>query len=87
MPHNTHDHLPEDVRTRLPLEAQTIYQQAFEEAWTRYGRSPRDESRAHALAWAAVKKEFHEDENGEWKVGAIKGDSHHPRRIDDRRIF
>jgi cation transport regulator len=84
MPHNN---LPEDVTTRLPLEAQAIYQQAFEDAWKRYGRTPRDESRAHAVAWAAVKREFHENEVGEWEAGAPERDTRHPKRIDDRRIF
>ncbi len=82
-----HQNLPDDVATQLPAEAQEIYQQAFEDAWNRYGRSPRDESRAHAVAWAAVKREYHENEQGEWEAGAREEDTRHPKHLDDRRIF
>ena len=44
-------------------------------------------ARAHAVAWAAVKEQFHENEQGEWEAGASSGDTRHPKHLDERRIF
>lgn len=79
--------LTDDVKNALPPRGQDVYREAFLEAWKRYGMSPRDESRAHIMAWAAVRKQFHQDESGAWVEGASED---HPRQvgtIDERHIF
>jgi len=63
MPYDTLADLPESVREHLQKHAQEIYQAAFNSAWEEYGH---DESRAHRVAWAAVEKKYHKDDNGRW---------------------
>ena len=54
--------------TVLPAHAQNIYKDAFNNAWEEYGH---DESRAHAVAWGAVKKKYHKNlTTGKWEEGA-----------------
>lgn len=61
---NLHD-LPDSVRDHLPRHAQEIYQAAFNNAWDQYGH---DESRAHRVAWSAVKNTYEkDDQSGQWK--------------------
>lgn len=68
MPYATKTELPESVQHVLPAHAQNIYKDAFNSAWDEYGH---DESRAHAVAWGAVKKSYHKDEKtGTWEEGA-----------------
>ena len=51
----------------LPAHAQGIYKEAFNSAWDEYGH---DESRAHSVAWGAVKKHYHKnEETGKWEEG------------------
>lgn len=62
---NMHD-LPDSVRNHLPEHAQEIYQSAFNSAWDEYNQ---DESRAHRVAWAAVKQKYEKDaQTGDWKA-------------------
>ncbi len=63
MPYDKIDDLPESVREHLPKHAQEIYRAAFNSAWDEYGH---DESRAHRVAWGAVEKEYHKDDQGHW---------------------
>jgi cation transport regulator len=59
MPYRTNASLPERVRRHLPPEAQTIYRNAFNNAWTRYRQTdPRYEEIAHRIAWTAVKRGY-----------------------------
>ena len=62
MPYNTTNDLPEDIRTILPEHAQEIYVAAYNSATELY----KDDSRLHATAWEAVKKEYRESEHGTW---------------------
>ncbi|MCF8060902.1 MAG: ChaB family protein [Deltaproteobacteria bacterium] len=65
MPYDTVDDLPGSVQSHLPRHAQEIYKEAFNNAWEQYDH---DESRAHRVAWAAVKKGYEKDEaSGDWK--------------------
>ncbi|HUZ01492.1 MAG TPA: ChaB family protein [Thermomicrobiaceae bacterium] len=67
MPYKRKADLPESVRDALPAHAEDIYKEVFNSAWEEYGH---DESRAHRVAWAAVKREYHKDERGEkWVAG------------------
>ena len=63
--------LPDSVRDNLPAHAQDIYKEAYNSAWDEYGH---DESRAHRVAWGAVKKKYHKNESGKWVEGASKND-------------
>lgn len=67
MPYANRSELPESVQHVLPAHAQGIYKEAFNHAWDEYGH---DESRAHAVAWGAVKKHYHKnEETGKWEEG------------------
>jgi cation transport regulator len=56
--------LPDRVRDNLPKHAQEIYKEAFNSAWEQYDK---DETRAHRVAWGAVKKSYRKDkESGKW---------------------
>jgi cation transport regulator len=63
MPYNKVSELPDSVRDNLPKHAQDIYRAAYNSAWEQYGH---DESRAHKVAWAAVEKKYHKNEDGKW---------------------
>jgi len=68
MPYEKRTDLPNSVKDNLPDHAQDIYKEAYNSAWDQYGH---DESRAHAVAWAAVKKSYHKSEKtGNWIKGA-----------------
>ena len=71
MPYETIVDLPKSVRDHLPLQAQEIYRQAFNNAWEEYAR-PEDrmgddsrEATAHKVAWSAV-KQVYEKRNDKW---------------------
>ena len=67
MPYDNRRELPESVKDHLPEHAQDIYKEAFNSAWDQYARN---ESRAHRVAWGAVKKEYHKGDDGNWHKGA-----------------
>jgi cation transport regulator len=69
MPYDTKTDLPDSVRDNLPAHAQDIYKEAFNSAWDEYGH---EEERAHRVAWGAVKKDYHKNDDGEWVKGASK---------------
>lgn len=54
---------PPDRIKGLPPHAQEIWLAAFNAAWEQYQG---DEAKANAVAWAAVKKQYEQDANGEW---------------------
>lgn len=58
MPYRSNADLPPAVQTHLPADAQSIYREAFNHAWTTYKDDPRQEEIAHRVAWAAVKKTY-----------------------------
>lgn len=63
MPYKSTSDLPESVREHLPEHAQDIFRAAFNSAWDEYGK---DEPRAFRVAWGAVEREYHKDEEGRW---------------------
>lgn len=72
MPYDTNSSLPAAVKDVLPTHAQTIYREAFNNAWDEYA-SPEnrqgDDSReavAHKVAWSAVKQSYVKNEQGDW---------------------
>ncbi len=68
MPYKKRSELPDSVKDNIPAHAQDIYKEAYNSAWDQYGH---DESRAHAVAWAAVKTKYHKNEKtGKWVKGA-----------------
>ena len=66
MPYSKRSELPDSVKDHLPAHAQDIYKDTFNSAWDEYGK---DESRAHAVAWGAVKKKYHKGADGDWHEG------------------
>ncbi len=72
MPYDRKSDLPDSVRDNLPAHAQDIYKEAFNSAFEQYsdpddrrGDDSREET-AHKVAWAAVKNEYHKNEDGKW---------------------
>jgi cation transport regulator len=63
MPYDRRADLPEQVKDNLPPHAQDIYRKAFNSAIDQYDG---DESRAHRVAWSAVKEKYHKNDNGRW---------------------
>jgi len=68
MPYRTASGLPESVRNILPLPAQKIYMEEYNNAWQIYASpskrkdaASREETAAR-VAWAAVKKKYEKDE-------------------------
>jgi cation transport regulator len=64
MPYNSVKDLPESVKSNLPLHAQEIYLESFNNAWIEY-RDPKKrrisasrEEVARRVAWSAVKKSY-----------------------------
>ena len=70
MPYKSKKELPEGVQSHLPAHAQDIYKEAFNSAWDEYKH---DESRAHRVAWGAVEKSYHKNDDGKWVEGATEG--------------
>lgn len=58
MPYRVNADLPPPVRGHLPATAQTMYREAFNNAWKQYAKDERREEIAHRVAWAAVKKRY-----------------------------
>ena len=58
--------LPGDVKEHLPGHAQDIYRESFNSAWNQYKDRSDREGTAHAVAWSAVKNEYHKGDNGQW---------------------
>lgn len=68
MPYAKRSELPDSVQHVLPSHAQDIFKDAFNNAYDDYGH---DEQRAFAVAWGAVKKNYHKNESsGKWEEGA-----------------
>jgi cation transport regulator len=72
MPYQSRNDLPESVKHVLPIHAQDIYKEAFNNAWDEYkdaserrGDADREET-AHKVAWGAVKKSYEKGDDGNW---------------------
>ncbi len=66
MPYVRTADLPGSVRDNLPKHAQEIYQKAFNSAWDEYEH---DGPRAHRVAWGAVERSYHKNDDGKWLEG------------------
>jgi cation transport regulator len=73
MPYNTIGDLPESIIHVLPLHAQEIYLSSFNNAYEEY--KDRNKRRKHnedleticyKVAWSAVKRVYHKNEEGYW---------------------
>ena len=69
MPYESRKELPEQVKDNLPVQAQSIYRKAFNNAYDQYsdsgerrGDSSREEV-AHKVAWSAVKQKYTKEED------------------------
>jgi cation transport regulator len=69
MPYDRRSELPDSVKDNLPDHAQAIYKEAFNSAWEEHDH---DEERSHRIAWGAVKKSYHKNDDGKWVKGKAK---------------
>ncbi|WP_239349993.1 ChaB family protein [Snodgrassella communis] len=73
MPYQNRTDLPATVQRALPEHAQDIFKEAFNHAIEEYQdpQKRRDnsdtETIAFKVAWAAVEKVYHKDNNGKWQ--------------------
>ncbi len=58
MPYSANSDLPSSVQSHLPEHAQSIYREAFNNAYAEHEGDPRQEEAAHRIAWAAVKRSY-----------------------------
>jgi cation transport regulator len=58
MPYRSNSDLPPSVQAHLPPHAQDIYREAFNHAFAAHVGDPRQEERAHRIAWAEVKRSY-----------------------------
>lgn len=71
MPYRSNKDLPDSVKNNLPIHAQNIYREAFNNAWEEYKnpfkrrKNSKHEETAHKVAWAAVKNKY-EKEGDQW---------------------
>jgi cation transport regulator len=66
MPYDNRTDLPDGVKDNLPAHGQDIYKEAFNSSFDRYKH---DEERAHRIAWGAVKRQYHKNDDGKWVKG------------------
>ena len=69
MPYSTNADLPAGVQDALPEHAQAIYRESFNSARAEVG-----DTRAHKVAWGAVKNAGYKKRNGKWTKAAGDGD-------------
>ncbi len=72
MPYDSLDDLPNNVKSVLPKHGLEIYRAVFNNAWEEYkdpedrkGNASREEV-ARRVAWAAVKKQYEQNDSGRW---------------------
>lgn len=76
MPYKNNQDLPDSVSNHLPKHAQDIYREAFNHAYKEYKdpskrkNNTSHEETAHKVAWAAVKKKYKKDSDGNWRAKA-----------------
>ncbi len=62
--YGSNDDLPADVREALPFPVQTLYREAYNQAWSRAmspvrrGFTPRHDEAAARAAWRAVRRQY-----------------------------
>ncbi len=61
-PYTSIEDLPSNIRAHLPVHAQEIYKEAFNNALEQYG----NEQTAFKVAWSAVKKRYEKNNYGQW---------------------
>ena len=72
VPYEKRGELPEPIKEHLPIGAQNIYKETFNNAWAgfvdparlKYGGDR--ESASHRVAWFAVKKSYVKNRQGKW---------------------
>ncbi|WP_422030318.1 ChaB family protein [Reyranella sp.] len=64
----TNANLPIAVRQQLPLRAQDLYREAFNETWALHAGDAGREEHASRVAWAAVRQRYHALPGGQWQA-------------------
>ncbi|HLB40844.1 MAG TPA: ChaB family protein [Candidatus Babeliales bacterium] len=62
MPYKSNSDLPTNITNVLPEHAQSIFRKAFNSAYEEYDT----EEQAFKVAWAAVKKVYRKNQQGQW---------------------
>lgn len=72
MPYKNNSDLPESIKNHLPDHGQSIFREAFNNAWKEYkdassrkGNATQEET-CFKVAWNAVKKVYKKDTSGKW---------------------
>ncbi len=74
-PYRRRNELPDPIKEHLPVAAQDIYKEAFNNAWERFVDPTKlkyggdRESASHRVAWFAVKKQYTKNARGKWVKG------------------
>lgn len=63
MPYNKTNDLPDRVKDNLPVHAQEIFMNTFNNAWEKYDQ---DEVICNKIAWSAVKREYIKNYTSKW---------------------
>ena len=72
MPYKDISGLPDPVQAHLPIQAQKIYMESFNSAFSQYKDPSKRkdgssvEEVAHRVAWSAVKKVYYKNKKGKW---------------------
>jgi cation transport regulator len=72
MPYGSIEELPDELQHTLPVHAQEVYKEAFNEAWSTYHNpetKPKDLSReamSDKIAWQAVEAVYTQDPDNRW---------------------
>lgn len=71
-PYKKRKDLPEPIRKHLPVKAQNIYQETFNNAWKQFADPTKlkyggdRKSASHRVAWTAVKQKYFKNKEGKW---------------------
>jgi len=60
--YNSNNELPESIKNNLPLKAQSIWREIFNNAYKEY----RDDKKSCEVAWSGLEKAGWEKENDRW---------------------
>lgn len=88
MPYDRISGLPSQVKKSLPRGAQEIYMAAFNSAWERLSddfSGDELEARCHRIAWAAVKRKYEQNDDGNWVEKAARASTQTFRNVEIAR--
>ena len=84
MPYSTNADLPSSVQSHLPEHAQSIYREAFNNAYAEHEGDPRQEEAAHRIAWDQNRATKAFDQNFALVVAGVEPEPVSPRQLTKR---